>query len=356
MLRNVLSASLMVLFAVGGTASAQSKAAAGRTVVPSVIVEQPRGDAYVVEAVPPGVVIDVLGQRGDWYQVSLLNAPEGPARPVGWMHRQAVELLRGQSVPYIPVAGSREVSEQRSPSPQGGAAEFEPLAPNRGWVDVNFISMRSRQEEQSHSLTTVKFGEIAAAASVYPALPDLRGLEAAAGVQLARTFGLGVHVDIADYESAVGLGVSVPHPYYFNRSVVDADIATLERQDRAIDINATYIAPMPSAVAVRLFVGPTYFYTSQEMVRGIVYDQFATIFSTAQIVDITSASRDRVTGSAWGFNAGADVSYFFSRYVGFGGVARVNHGTLKVEDPLSGDETDIALGAFTVGGGIRLRF
>lgn len=369
MLRTAFSASLMVLLGIGATAAAQSKVASGRTIVHSVIVEQPRGDGFVVEKVPPGVVIEVLGQRGDWYQVSLLNDRDGVVRPSGWMHRDAVELMRGQTVARMPepvgesprrgqdaTRAFQNAEPARMAQRSARSGEFEPLAPNRGWVDVNFVSMRSRQEEETYSLAFPQYGEVGAAVAIYPALPDLKGLEAAAGVQLASSFGLGVHVDFADYQSAVGLGVSIPHPYYFNRSGFDADVAALERKDRAIDIHATYIAPMPAAVAVRLFVGPTYFYTKQDMVQGILYDQFATIFSTSQIVDIRSAPRETISGSVWGFNAGADVSYFFTRYVGLGGVVRVNHGTLKATDPLSGEDANVALGAVTIGGGVRFRF
>jgi hypothetical protein len=56
-----------------------------------------------------------------------------------------------------------------------------------------------------------------------------------------------------------------------------------------------------------------------------------------------------VDGSTWGFNAGVDVAYFFSRYVGAGGVIRLNRGTVTVDDPLTPDAAELSAGHVTFG-------
>jgi hypothetical protein len=232
-------------------------------------------------------------------------------------------------------------------------------APSHGWLDVKFISMRSTQDQQTHTLAVPLFREIASAAAAYPALPSVMGAGLEGGVQFHPRFGVGVHFDFVNYESTVGLAVRIPHPTLFNRFGTDADVTTtaLNRRDRGFDVFATYIAPTPDQWRVRFFGGPTYFTVSQEMVDLIRYEQVFNVFTGANLVDITTFDQREVSGSTWGFNAGADVAYFFSRHVGVGGVIRVNRGTVTIdEEPLSVDTAELSAGHITFGGGLRLRF
>jgi hypothetical protein len=224
-------------------------------------------------------------------------------------------------------------------------------------VDINFISVRSTQDELTATGFAPMFGEIARFGAVYPALPAVNGAGLEGGFLAHPRFGVGIRFDFVDYESFVALAANVPHPTLFNRfgSDVGVTATTLKRKDRGFDISAIYIAPTSDAWRVRLFAGPTYFNVSQDMVGGIRYNQFPTIFGS-NVVDINGFIEREVSGSAWGFNAGVDVAYFFSRHVGAGGVLRLNRGTVTVDDPLTGDAADLEAGDVTFGGGLRLRF
>ena len=92
------------------------------------------------------------------------------------------------------------------------------------------------------------------------------------------------------------------------------------------------------------------------MVETIRYDQLFLVFLPANAVEVTSFNQREVSGSAVGFNAGADVAFFFTRHVGVGGVVRVNRGTVSVDDPLSSTAVDLTLGQTTIGGGLRVHF
>lgn len=72
---------------------AQTAPTAARTIQSSVILREPRGDSNVVMTVPPGVVVQLLAQIGDWYQARTLGAiPQ-----TGWIHRTVIELLPAEA-------------------------------------------------------------------------------------------------------------------------------------------------------------------------------------------------------------------------------------------------------------------
>lgn len=254
-------------------------------------------------------------------------------------------------------ANARPVALRQPSQPRPVFAQSEPV-PSHAWIDANFISVHSPQGLQAMALATPLYGEMASAAAAYPALPAARGFGYDGGVQFHPRVGVGVHFNAVNYRSTVGLAVTIPHPLVFNRSGSDADItaATLERKDRGIDISAMYSLPTPDDLRVRVFGGPTYFSIAQEMVGRINYEQVFNLLGT-NVVNITTYNAQEVKGSAWGFNVGADVAYFFSRHVGVGGVIRFSRGTVTIDpEPLSGGSADLDAGATIVGGGVRFRF
>jgi hypothetical protein len=57
-----------------------------------------------------------------------------------------------------------------------------------------------------------------------------------------------------------------------------------------------------------------------------------------------------------GWNAGAELSVFFSRFVGVGAGFRFNKGTVEIDEPLSLEEADLDVGHATISVGARVRF
>lgn len=230
-------------------------------------------------------------------------------------------------------------------------------APTRGWLDVNFLSLRSNQGEQAYAVSDIIFLERRTFATAYPKLPSGEGLGIDVGFLANPRFAVGINFTPVNYEYEVGLAVEAPHPVFRNRHASDADVTAnrLTREDRALDVSLIYIARTPDAWRVRLFAGPTWFRVRQQMVSNIIYDQVYNLlgFNAIDIDRYESAARE---GTAWGLHAGVDVGYFFSRHVGVGGVVRFNRGTVTVDDPLSGEEAELKAGHVTVGGGLRVRF
>jgi hypothetical protein len=194
--------------------------------------------------------------------------------------------------------------------------------------------------------------------AAYPALTGVTDLDLSGGFGIRHGLGVGVHFDGATYQSTVGLGVTVPSPYFFNTlATAGAPTATpLERRDRSVDISAVYTVPtLDDRFNVRIFGGPTYFHLANNMVQTIGYYQVAGVFLPINAVAITSFTQREASGSALGLNAGADASWFFTRYVGVGGGVRFNRGTVTLPEPLTGQNVGLRVGHVEFGGGLRLR-
>jgi hypothetical protein len=230
-------------------------------------------------------------------------------------------------------------------------------APRRGWLDVNFVSLKSNQDVQAYALADTIFLETRTFATGYPEFPSAKGPGIDVGVHITPEFAAGLNVTAVNYEYQVALIVDVPHPTLRNRYANDVDVTAnrLKREDRGYDVSLIYVPRTPDAWRVRVFGGPTFFTVKQQMVSDITYHQVFNLlgFNSVDILRYEALTED---GSGWGLHAGVDVGYFFSRYVGVGGVVRFNRGTVTVEDPLSGEDADLKAGHLTLGGGLRLRF
>ena len=238
------------------------------------------------------------------------------------------------------------------------AQSSPPALPERAWLDLNVVSARSMQEEQVYAFATPLFQEIFAAATVYPAKPRATGFGLEGGFHVTPSLGVGVHLDFVNYSYPVGLGLSVPHPFFFDLdAVAGSETATpLERRDRGFDIMLAYDLPTQGDWRVRVFGGPTIFRVSQQMVDVIEYNH---IFngSGLNLVEITGFEYTEAKGTSVGFNVGGDVAYFFTRHVGVGGVLRFNRGTVTIDaEPLSGEPSELTAGHLSAGAGVRFRF
>jgi hypothetical protein len=147
-------------------------------------------------------------------------------------------------------------------------------------------------------------------------------------------------------------------PGVFGPSTPSVTSDEVQRTDNAIDVMATYTVPIAwPAVRVRVSGGPTFFSVEQAMVRSLSVSTTITP-PTAMITDIEDADAH---GHGWGFNVGADVTYFFSRHVGLGGGVRFGKGTADVEFPTLDEKgfqqtAELDAGQLTWALGMRFQF
>jgi len=106
----VASFCFVALLLLVGSASAQSVSTYARITRHAVVLEQPRGDSVVLTTIPPGVVVELDAQRGDWYQASF-QQPAGSNPSSGWIHRQTLEILPARAQEQL--STGREVAAQQ---------------------------------------------------------------------------------------------------------------------------------------------------------------------------------------------------------------------------------------------------
>ncbi|HEU4892892.1 MAG TPA: hypothetical protein VFT47_15160, partial [Vicinamibacterales bacterium] len=111
-----------------------------------------------------------------------------------------------------------------------------------------------------------------------------------------------------------------------------------------------YQLPPFGSVYVTLAGGPSVLDIQQSIVTDVNYtEEFP--YDTATYVGVDS---QRASGTATGFNAGADVRWMFTRTIGVGGLVR--YARASVDLTRNGRTVKVDAGGAQVGGGIRLAF
>lgn len=183
---------------------------------------------------------------------------------------------------------------------------------------------------------------------------DVKGgpaFDVTGSVRLRRRIGVGVGVTRFSRSTPSALNGSVPHPFFFNRPrTVLSDVAGLDREELAVHAQVQAIAPIGRRLQIMAFGGPSFFHVKQGMVSTFTWTDAYPFDSAA----FGTATTVKATGSKVGFNAGADLAYFFSRQIGVGGTIQFSRATVGVD--VAGATQDVKAGGARAGGGLRLRF
>ena len=313
-----------------------------------------------------GTTLLVEGVQGAWYQVQFRDPQFG--RRIGWIEAKDVKVMLPEPVDLSirdaqpsQVAQSLPAPPQTQPVGQSVPHPAPSVAPDRtdrGWIDIDFARFQSSQAAQTFTFAGTLSQETSALAAAYPKLPAVSDIGISGGVGFQRGIGIAARFSGANYKSTVGLGISVPSPYFFNNSASDASVTktALERRERSFSVSAVYTIPSSDRARVRIFGGPTYFHVTNDMVSDIEYQQVASSLIRINVVAITGFAHREVSGSTIGFHTGADAAVFFARHVGVGGGLRFATGTVTVAEPLSEVDGDLNVRQVEAGGGLRLRF
>lgn len=172
-----------------------------------------------------------------------------------------------------------------------------------------------------------------------------------AGGRLKGNLGLGYGVSYFRRSETGEIAADVPHPFYFDQFRAVTGQSSLQREDLALHLSVMWLLPVSDAFQVAVFGGPSYFKTRQELVNAVqVTDAYP--FDSAQFVGATST---REEGSHVGYNAGIDLSVFFSSHAGVGGLIRYSRAKLDLPSP-GGSTVSVTAGGLQTGIGFRVRF
>jgi hypothetical protein len=245
-------------------------------------------------------------------------------------------------------------SAQAVVSPQ---ATFE-----RGWIDVNFGIAMAAEDTFSMKADGFLFDEPASIGAAY-SLPRGASFDFGGGFMFNPVVGVGVSFTGTAHEDIAVLSAHIPHPTIANAYADDIAPTdqVLQRIESGVNLQAMIVAAQTPRFRFRVFGGPTYFRVQQDAVTAIRYDQAFLFLLPVNAIEITEFDHRRIEGTGWGFHGGADASFFFTRVVGVGGIARFSRGSVGLENTLDtsigGDSVvNVKAGGFQVGGGLRLKF
>lgn len=220
---------------------------------------------------------------------------------------------------------------------------------SNGYISFNglYQSTRTTFDDQAKVTIDHEDGTVTSSHDVTPG----PGFDITAGGRMAGNLGLGFAFTYFKRAETVGVSAMVPHPLYFNRLRSVSGTATdLQREERAVHVHLMWLLPFSEKLQATVFGGPTYFDVRQEIVSGVKYSEDYP-FDEAQYTGVESVQEK---GSRLGWNAGVDLSFFFSQYTGIGGFVRMSQAKVDVASP---DETvTVDAGGLQSGVGIRFRF
>ena len=141
---------------------------------------------------------------------------------------------------------------------------------------------------------------------------------------------------------------TLPHPFCLRpRRGAISGTAPGTREETAVHPTPpTSLPSEPEAVELLVFGGPSFFTVKQSVVDGRSAITESYPYDTATF---TSATVQQEKESKVGFNVGADVGYYFTKYIGVGGIVRFSRASI----PFSLGDLDV--GGAMVGGGVRIR-
>jgi hypothetical protein len=239
-----------------------------------------------------------------------------------------------------------------APASAAFAQSFE-----RGWVDVNIGVAVAAEKTFTTNSTDAFFLESATFETTYHQ-PTGASVDFGGGFMFTPRIGAGISFTGTAHEGPADLRIVVPHPL-FTSTASDSDKTKdkLQRTEGGVNIQVMAVVSQSDRLRVRVFGGPSYFRVKQDIVDTIHYD-YAFLFSSPAIAaDITGEDLREVEGKAWGFHAGGDVSWFFTRVVGLGGFARFSRANVEFDDAFDdAGAIEVKAGGFQTGGGLRLKF
>jgi hypothetical protein len=249
------------------------------------------------------------------------------------------------------VLGVAAVAFVVTPSTALAQAPAQPRAElRRAYLSANG-SYQATSTDFGDSVAFTEFLEEARVESSYsvgagPQL-DLAGV-----VRLWRLVGVGAGVTRFSRTGRASVAAQIPHPFFFDRPrSIEGEAAGLKREELAVHVQAVVFLPAGERFSVALFGGPSLFNVKQNLISRVEYVQLYP-YDTAEF---SGTQTGRGSESSLGFNAGADVGYFFGRNVGVGGVIRFSRAAIDVTSA-DGDPVTLDAGGFQTGAGLRLRF
>ena len=140
-------------------------------------------------------------------------------------------------------------------------------------------------------------------------------LDAGFSVRVWKRLGVGLIGSYVETVSAATINAEAPHPFFFEfpRPTLGL-VAGLKHRERAVHLQGQYWMPLGDRLLLTIFMGPTLFGATQDLVAEITTVERGSPFDE---VDIVAHTSEKVTTRALGYNAGFDLAFFGLSQLGF---------------------------------------
>jgi hypothetical protein len=208
-----------------------------------------------------------------------------------------------------------------------------------------FVDVNAGAQTQSRAISSSTSFPLYAETAVINAAQsiDSGGLfDISGGYRFKRSYGVAVGVSTFSKSGDGSLVASIPSPVAFNRSVTTTSSATdLHHSEVATHLMFVYFAPVLENFDVSVFAGPSFFRVKQDILS-------ATVPTGTQTANVATQEQK---GNATGAIAGLNLNYMFRPNYGVGVFLR--YAGASVDLPSA---SDVKVGGFQIGIGLRLRF
>lgn len=251
-----------------------------------------------------------------------------------------------------PAPAPAAAAPQTPARPAAAATRAARRAPNvRGLLTVSGLF-----QPGTHDFTDARefsYNREPAASTAGYAIERGAGIDAGVFVRLWRHLGAGASVSSVVRTSDANISARYPHPFFFNQArTASTSVGDLDRSELGVHLSAAWLLASTGRFGGVLYAGPTFFSITQDAVETL------TVTETYPYDTVTIApggSPTELSERAVGFHAAADVTWFFSRRIGVGAMAR--YATAKKAVAIgTGKSFDLEAGGLQTGLGLRIRF
>lgn len=223
----------------------------------------------------------------------------------------------------------------------GGASAQTRAEGDRVFVHIN-VGAHVRAQDQASQFVFPLFRETATV-DVSRTISGSRFVDVTVGTTSFRRFGAAVRLMRRSAASDATLTASLPDPiFYDSPHAFSGVLSALGHDETSVAVLVAYQAPVSDRIAVTLLAGPVVTRVEHEVVTEVSLDP-ATGQVSAQLAHL---SRDLI-----GLQAGVDVRYLLTRWLGLG----ASLGYQSTSGHL-GPAVKVDLSGLQYGAGLRLRF
>ena len=220
----------------------------------------------------------------------------------------------------------------------------------RGFLTVNG-GLQTAAPDFADNVTFTAFAEAGDFDARYAVGSDTV-FDVGGGIRVWRNLGIGAGVSLFSHAADADITARLPHPFFFDQHRAIAGTAPeFARNETAVHLQALWVIPASRSIHITVSAGPTFFAVTQQLATAVNYNHTYPY----EVATLSRMDKQGQSVSTTGFNVGGDVAFYFSEWIGVGGMVRFSRGSavLGSED---GGTVQIDTGALQVSGGLRVRF